>query len=126
MADVSFENRLLKLFDDPPAFADADRFAHSVETRLNRGWGIRQLTIGAFGVAGGLIGVIQMVRSGVVPQLETASERSAGLMTDGLEDAWRAGSDLAALPMSGEVLWMAAALGVMALAFALTRAVEEF
>jgi hypothetical protein len=125
MADANFENRLLRLFDEPPAFADADRFAQGVETRLNRGWSIRQLTIGAFGAVGGVLGVWQVMRSGVLPQLETASERSASLMTTGFEDAMRASSDLAAMPLSGEVMWMAAAMGVMALAFALTRAVEE-
>ncbi len=126
MAEANFENRLLKMFDEAPPFGDADRFAQAVETRLNRGWGIRQLTIGAFGVAGGALGVWQMMRFGVIPQIETASERSANLMTAGFDGVVRAGSDLTALPVSGEVLWMAAALGAMALAFAITRAVEEF
>ncbi|HEX6866578.1 MAG TPA: hypothetical protein VF122_05040 [Caulobacteraceae bacterium] len=126
MADAGFENRLLKMFDDPPAFGDADRFAATVETRLNRGWGVRQLTIGAFGVIGGVLGVWQMMRFGVLPQIETASERSTSLMTAGFDDIVRASSDLTALPVGGEVLWMAAALGAMALAFAITRAVEEF
>lgn len=126
MADAGFENRLLKLFDEPPALADAEQFAQGVETRLNRGWSIRQLTIGAFGVVGGVLGVWQMARWGVAPRLESASERSTELMTAGFTDAWRAGENLTALPMNGEVLWMAAALGVMALAFAITRAVEEF
>lgn len=119
MADPSFENRLLRLFDEPPAVPDADGFARGVEARLSRGWGLRQLTIWAFGIIGGLIGVYQMAGSGLVPQIENA-------MTAGLEDLWRVGAGYAALPLSGEVLWMAAALGVMALAFAITRAVEEF
>jgi hypothetical protein len=35
------------------------------------------------------------------------------------------GEVASALPYGGQVIWMGAALGVMALAFAVTRAVEE-
>ena len=126
MADVSFEHRLLHAFDEPPAFADADLFAARVEARLDRGWGLRQLLIGGFGVVGGVVGTMQMVGSGFVPQLEAASVQSTGLLTQRLDDFWRSSLDLGAMPLSSEVLWMAAALGVMALAFAVTRAVEEF
>ena len=126
MADVSFENRLLRMFDEPPAFADADRFAHDIEARLDRGWGLRQLMIGAFGVIGGVIGAAQMVGSGMGPALEKASEQSTTLVTERLVSLWRSSLGMGGTPLSGEVLWMAAALGVMALAFAVTRAVEEF
>ena len=126
MADVSFEHRLLRAFDEPPAFADADRFASQVEARLDRGWGLRQLLIGAFGVIGGLIGTVQVVGSGFVPQLEAASAQSTSLLTQRVDDFWRSSLSLGAMPLSSEVLWMAAALGVMALALAVTRAVEEF
>ena len=37
MADSSFENRLLRMFDEPPALSDADRFARDIEARLDRG-----------------------------------------------------------------------------------------
>ena len=37
MADVSFENRLLRLFDEPPALPDAERFARDIEARDGRG-----------------------------------------------------------------------------------------
>lgn len=124
MADVDFESRLLRLFEQPPAFTDADRFARDVEARLDRGWGLRQLLIGGFGVVGGVIGAMQVVGSGVGAQLEKASEQSAGL-TQQFDEAWRSSLDFAAMPLSGEVLWMAAAMGVMALAFVVTRAVEE-
>ena len=126
MAEVSFENRLLRMFDEPPPMPDADRFARRVEARLDRGWNLRQLTIGSFGILGGAIGVFQMARSGFVPQVEAASRKSASLLTSGLGDLWNSATGYAAMPLSGEVLWMAAALGVMALALAVTRAVEEF
>ena len=126
MAEVSFENRLLRMFDEPPPMPDADRFARRVEARLDRGWNLRQLTIGSFGILGGAIGVFQMARSGFAPQIEAASQRSASLLTTGLGELWSSATGYAAIPLTGEVLWMAAALGVMALALAVTRAVEEF
>lgn len=126
MAEVSFEQRLLRDFDEPPAFADADLFAARVEARLDRGWGLRQLLIGAFGIVGGMIGTIQFVGSGLAPQLEAASQQSTALLSQRIGGFWRSSIDLASMPLGGEVIWMAAALGVMALAFAITRAVEEF
>jgi hypothetical protein len=126
MADVDFERRLLQMFDQPPHFADADRFARSVDARLDRGWNLRQMVLGAFGVIGGIIGSLQMIRAGFVPQLETASQEASGMMTRQLDELWRAGAGYGAMPVTGEVVWMAAALGVMALVFAVTRAVEEF
>ena len=126
MADVSFENRLLRMFDEPPALSDADRFARDIEARLDRGWGMRRLMIGAFGVFGGVIGTVQLMGSGFAPELERAARQSTSLVTERIDSAWRASFGMAGIPLSGEVLWMAAALGVMALALAVTRAVEEF
>ena len=126
MADVSFEQRLLRAFDEPPALADADRFAARIEARLDRGWGLRQLLIGAFGILGGMVGTVQLVGSGLVPQLEGALQRWGGMVTQGMDDLWRSSVGVTAMPISSDVLWMAAALGVMALALAVTRAVEEF
>ena len=126
MADVDFEARLLRLYDEPPALADAQLFAHRVEARLDRGWGIRQVLIGAFGFVGGLIGAMQMVGSGVGAQLREASSASTAAFSRELDQAMRSGFGLDGLPLNGEVMWMAAALGVMALALAVTRAVEEF
>ena len=126
MADVDFEARLLRLYDEPPTFGDAELFAHRIEARLDRGWGIRQVLIGAFGFIGGLIGAMQMVGSGVGAQLREASRASTDALTLRWDSLWRSSLDAAAMPLSGEVMWMAAALGVMALALAVTRAVEEF
>ena len=126
MAEVSFENRLLRMFDEPPPMPDADRFARRVEARLDRGWNLRQLMIWAFGIVGGLIGAIQVVGSGMGAELRRASQQSTALVTRPLGEFWRPDLDLGGIPLTGEVLWMAAALGVMALALAVTRAVEEF
>jgi hypothetical protein len=125
MADLEFEARLGRMFDEPPALSGGEAFAHGVETRLNRGWGVRQLLIGAAGLAGGVIGAGQLFGSGVMPRFQAVSEQAGQAFTHRL-DGLLSGESLAALPLSGEVMWMAAALGVMALAFALTRAIEEF
>ncbi|HEX6860174.1 MAG TPA: hypothetical protein VF138_08270 [Caulobacteraceae bacterium] len=125
MADAGFENRLLRMFDEPPPLGDSDLFAERVVARLDRGWGLRQVLIGAFGFVGGLIGAVQMMGSGLAPELERASEQSSQVLTSRVESLWRSSEALSAMPLSNEVVWMAAALGVMALAFAITRAVEE-
>jgi len=126
MADADFEARLLRMFDTPPPMADAELFSRQVEARLNRGWSLRQLMIGVAGVAGGLIAAVQMVGSGLAPEITAATEQGNRMLVRELDGLWRSGLGLSGLPLSGEVLWMAAALGVMALALAVTRAVEEF
>ncbi len=117
MADLEFEANLERLFDQPPAFSDSEAFARLVETRLDRGWGLRQVLIGTAGLAGGMMAAGQLLASGAVPRFEALSLQSA----QALSTALRGG-----LPLGGEAMWMAAALGVMALAFAVTRASQEF
>lgn len=125
MADLEFEARLGRMFDDPPALPEAEAFALGVERRLDRGWGMRQLFIGTAGLAGGALGVAQLLGSSAMPRLEAISEQSAQAFNSRLHGLL-SGEGLSALPLGGEVIWMAAALGVMALAFAITRAIEEF
>jgi len=129
MSDLEFETRLDRMFAEPPHFADAELFARQVETRLERGWSLRRLFIGAAGIAAGVLGVSQIMGAGLF--LRAAGDR-AGQQVQALEGAWTSltnaastGVNLGALPVNGEVLWMTAALGVMALAFAITRVTQE-
>ncbi|MFN3858501.1 MAG: hypothetical protein ACK4RV_12210 [Caulobacter sp.] len=129
MSDLEFETRLDRMFAEPPHFQDAELFARQVETRLERGWSVRRLLIGAAGTVAGLIGVSQIMGAGLF--LRAAGDR-AGEQVQALEGAWASltsaastNATLGALPVSGEVLWMTAALGVMALAFAITRVTQE-
>lgn len=126
MAESDFELRLDRMFNEPPVFPDAEAFARLVEMRLDRGWGLRQIGIGSAGLAGGLIGAYQLMGSRFLEQASQLADRDAFDVTGGLSHVLRAGEAMSALPFGGEALWMAAALGVVALAFAVTRAVEEF
>lgn len=129
MADLEFEARLERMFAQPPAIADNEAFARRVEERLNKGWGLRQLAIWVIGLGGGLLGASQLIASGALMEFEKVSESDVASATQGLQDAWRSSvlsAEVMAMPVSGEVVWMAAALGAIALAFAVTRAVEEF
>ena len=125
MADLDFEMQLDRLFGEPPAFADSEDFARRVETRLNRGWSLRSLAIGAAGVLGGVIGVGQLISSNLIGRAEAVSSSSGHALGDGLGSLMRAGSNLSALPIGGEALWMAAALAILALAFGITRAMDQ-
>ncbi len=125
MADRTFEMQLDRLFAESPAFADADLFALRVEERLDRGWTFRQFVIGGLGIAGGLIGGAQILGSGLLQRLGAATAQSNHLVSSRL-----AGLDgLHILPagtiLDGEVMWLSAALAVVALGFAVTRAIRE-
>jgi hypothetical protein len=125
MADLDFEMKLDRMFNDPPALPDAEAFAKLVELRLDRGWNIRQVALGAAGLVAGLVGVGQIVGSRMV--LETAAAatgRQAEALGETFGNLLHLGEAASALPYGGQVIWMGAALGVMALAFAVTRAVE--
>jgi len=126
MAELDFEMKLDRMFHEPPAFPDAETFAKLVELRLDRGWSLRQIGIGAAGSVAGLFGVLQVLNSGFLFQATEETERQTLALTGGLDNLLKMGGNLSTLPFGGEVMWMAAALGVMALAFAVTRAVEEF
>lgn len=126
MADLDFETSLEKMYAGAPALPDPDGFARLVEVRLDRGWNLRQALIWTMGLAGGAIGVSQMLPSRLMAQMGEVSDQSVQLVGRGLSGLTSLEGSLNTLPLGGEVVWMAAALGVMALAFAITRAVEEF
>jgi hypothetical protein len=126
MADPDFETNLVKMFAEAPALGDSESFARRVEARLDRGWQMRQALIWTLGLAGGAIGVTQMFTSRMLVQMGAVSEESTRMLDEGISNISNLQGTLNALPLGGEVVWMAAALGVMALAFAITRAVEEF
>lgn len=126
MAELDFEMKLDRMFNEPPAMPDAEAFARLVEMRLDRGWNLRQMGIGAAGLVAGLAGVSQVLGSRLLFDAGEATQRNASAFTQSVTSVMRTGENLSALPFGGEAMWLAAALGVMALAFAVTRAMEEF
>ena len=126
MAELDFEMKLDRMFNEPPAMADSEAFARLVELRLDRGWNLRQVAIGGAGMVAGLVGVSQVLGSRLLFDAGEVTQRNANAFTQSVTSMVRTGENLSALPFGGEAMWLAAALGVMALAFAVTRAVEEF
>jgi hypothetical protein len=125
MADPDFDARLMRLFAEAPAFADADGFAQRVENRLDRTWTVRRVLIGAAGLAGGAIAVGQAVGANVFDRIVGFSDASAATMAHSA----RALSQLrflSELPVGAEVLWVGAGLAVLAVALMATRSLENF
>ncbi len=128
MSDPSFEMRLQRLYAEHPHYPDAPLFAAEVEGRLSRGWALRRMLIGAAGVAGGLIAVIQFAgarfgqRLGELGDLATTTGHS--LHTTMLHMPGPFG-EVGQLPFGGEVLWLVAGLAVLAGALLASRSIQE-
>jgi hypothetical protein len=127
--DRNFEARLESAFAEATVFADADLFVLRVHDALERNWLMRRMVIGALGVLGGLIGVAQLLRSGLVDHLGAVGG-AWRLVNDGLVSlpVSRVFSELfGAGPSTGvEVIWMSGAMAMIALGLFVTRAMREF
>ena len=125
MADKTFEMELDRLFGEQPAFADSDLFARRVEASLERGWAFRRMLIGTLGLAGGLVGATQLLGSGVTERLSTLIAQSAPSVRINWTDVAVSHLLPGGLEVNGEILWMSAALAVVAIGLAVTRAIRE-
>ena len=129
MSDKFFERDLERQFAAMPILPDAEAFAMRVTARLDRGWTFRRMLIGGLGVVGGLIGAGQLLGSGLVSRLETIGAQSDTLVKSGVASlpAARSLTTLISLgsTMDGEVLWMSAGLGALAVGLFVTRAIRE-
>ncbi len=126
MAELEFERRLERLFNEPPALAGEGAFAALVEQKLNRGWTLRRWTIGAAGLVGGVVGASQLIMSNFVEQVETASKGSTRLIEAGMSQWAPRLEMLSALPAGSSVVWIAGGMAVLAIGFVVTRVLEEF
>jgi hypothetical protein len=124
MAEIEFERRLERLFADAPDLADAGAFADRVERRLNTGWQTRRWLIGAAGVAGGIIGASQLIMSNVLQRFENAGD-SARVLQQGISQLTPHEGWVSGFADGGAVVWVASALAIVAMGFALTRVIEE-
>ena len=126
MAELEFERRLERLFNEPPALSGEGAFAALVEQKLNRGWTLRRGIIGAAGLVGGVVGASQLIMSNFVEQVETASKGSTRLIEAGMSQWAPRLEMLSALPAGSSVVWIAGGMAVLAIGFVVTRVLEEF
>jgi hypothetical protein len=128
MSDPAFEMRLHRLFSESPPCPDAPLFAASVESRLSRGWALRRVLIGAAGVVGGSVAVVQIAAAGMGPKLVQAGDLLEGARRAFVQTSGRLPgplSDLGQLPFGGEAIWLVAGLAVLAGALLASRSLEE-
>jgi hypothetical protein len=124
MAEVDFERRLERLFAEAPELPDASAFADRVERRLNTGWTARRWLIGAAGGLGGVIGASQLIMSNLFQRAEAAGDSARVLQAGFTQIAPRA-EWVSGFAGGGVVVWVASALAIVAMGFALTRVIEE-
>jgi len=121
---AEFEARLDKMFAEPPAFEDAGDFAGHVQSKLNRNWATRRLVIGALGGIGGLIGVGQIVSSGVVGHMKSLAQGAPGFASIDIRH-WHGHLNAGFSPATSGAVWLGLAAVGIALALALSRLIED-
>ena len=124
MADLDFETQLSRLYGQTPVFRDADLFAQQVTSRLDRGWALRRVLIGATGVVAGVAAAAQLVGARFASEFSEMSQYGAQQFDLGLEKQTHRYDQLFTLGGS-ETLWLVAALAGLALAFGITRLMDE-
>ena len=124
MADLDFEAQLSRLYGQPPALGDSEQFARRVTDKLDRGWAVRRMVIAATGVVAGLAAAVQMIGSRFASEFSTVSHDGAERLDLGLGKVMARYDQLFTIG-SAETLWLAAVLAALALAFAVTRLVDE-
>jgi hypothetical protein len=123
--DPDFERALERMFAEPPELNDSDAFAGKVQARLALGWRIRTLSIGAAGVAGGVVAASQLIGSGLAIQLQHASARSAQA-ADAVYRQTSSGLDaLAHVTPSAGLFWVVSGLMILAAVVGATRVLDE-
>ena len=126
MAERNFEVELGRMFAEAPALPDADLFALRVDDRLNRGWTFRRFVIGGMGVAGGVVGGVQLLGGGLVARVGGAATDAGGMLTGKIVDVLENNLMPQSFPLNAEVIWVAATVVTAGVAFAVTRVVREF
>lgn len=125
MADFDFETHLSRAFAETPAFRDSEQFARRVAEKLDRGWALRRVVIGAAGVLAGVVAAGQMITTRFAVELRTLSDEGARKLDLGLDKALTRYGDFLTTG-SSETLWLVVIMALVALAFVVMRAVEEF
>ena len=126
MSDFEFEARLERMFSQPPPVTDPGVFAAQVQARLERGWALRRVVIGAAGLLGGAVAASQAFGSGVLARLGEAELPVKSLIAEVRREPLLSGEGLGALSGSGEVVWIAAAMLALTVGIAATRLSDAF
>lgn len=124
MADLDFETQLSRFYGQAPVFRDAELFAQQVTDKLDRGWALRRVLIGATGVVAGVAAAAQLVGARFASEFSEMSQDRAHQLYLGLDKVVDRYDQLFTLGGS-ETLWVGVALVALALAFAVTRLVDE-
>lgn len=125
MAEPDFEAQLTRLYNEPPAFPDAELFAAQVAAKLDRGWALRRILIGGAGIAAGVIAAAQLITTRFSADLQALSRDGTRDLNADIGVALDKLNQVVSTPASLEALWLAAGLALLALGFAVTRAMEE-
>lgn len=126
MAEPDFEAQLTRLYSEPPAFPDAELFTARIAASLDRGWALRRVLIGGAGVVAGLIAAFQIVTTRFSAEIKALSVSGTRDLNADVGMALDRFNQVVSTPASVEALWLAAGLALLALGFAVTRAMEEF
>lgn len=124
MADLDFETQLSRLYGQAPVFRDAELFAQQVTDRLDRGWALRRVLIGATGVVAGVAAAAQLVSARFSNEFSDMSQDGARQLDLGLDKLTHRYDQLFTLGGS-ETIWLGVGLVGLALAFAVTRLMDE-
>ncbi len=121
---AEFEAKLDRMFAEAPAFDDAGSFAGEVQSKLNRNWTRRGLVIGVCGVAGGLIGVWQIVSSGVMGRMNSLAKTAPNLASLDIGH-WHGHLMAGFSPATSGAAWLGLAAAGIGAALALSRMIED-
>jgi hypothetical protein len=124
LADPDFEAQLSRLYGQAPVFRDAELFTQRVTEKLDRGWAVRRMVIGATGVVAGLAAAVQLIGSRFADEFSTMSRDGAQKLDLGLDKVMARYDQMFTIGGT-ETLWLAAVLAAVALAFAVTRLLDE-
>jgi hypothetical protein len=124
VADLDFETQLARLYGQAPTFRDAELFTQQVTQKLDRGWALRRVLIGATGVVAGVAAAVQLVGARFASEVSEMSKEGADQLNLGVDKLTHRYDQMFSLGGS-ETLWVGAVLAVLALTFAVTRLVDE-
>jgi hypothetical protein len=103
---------------------DAELFAQQVTEKLDRGWALRRVLIGATGVVAGVAAAAQLISARFANEFSEMSQDGAHQLNLSVDKLTHRYDQLFTLGGS-ETLWLGVALAVLALGFAVTRLVDE-